>query len=379
MNERLIIGTIIVLILAGAAIYIGIQPTGYITAPTVENKIVIGTIQPLTGSAASIGQNVRAAIEVAVEEVNAEGGINGKRLEIVFEDGKCDAGSALTAVKKLVNVDKVPAIVGPTCSSETIAAAPTAEEAGVVILSNCSSNPAITDAGDYIFRDFPSDNFQAKIAAELAYNELKAKKVALLTCLSDWCAGIREVFRENYPSLGGEIVADEKFEQEAKDLRTQLLKIREADPDLIYFVAYANEAIVGIKQAKELGLEATMLGADAWNDQHIWDSTQGANEGTMFTTVYAPLNEEFKKAMREKTGSNEITDCSPQAYDAVHLIADALKKCGENGECIKEELYKVKGYQGVSGEISFDSKGDLETANYAIKVVRNGEAVEYSS
>ena len=378
MAWKYALGAIIAVILAGIAFFGLSQPTGLASLETGNEKIVIGAIQPLTGSIANIGQNARAAMEIAVEEINAKGGINGKELVVKFEDGQCEAKAAATAAKKLVEVDGVKVIIGGTCSAETMAAAPITEAGKVVQLSNCSSNPAITNAGDYIFRAYPSDSFQGEIAAKFAFDDLKARKATILSCVSEWCAGIKEVFKEKFTGLGGSIVAEEEFQMDSKDLKTQLLKIRETGPDLVYFLGYTKESAAGIKQARELGMEAKILGADAWVDPALWSSTTGSNEGVMYTTVKTPENQAFVEALEEKVGKgNGMLYCSSQSYDAVYLIAEALKKCGENSECIKEELYKVKGLNGLSGEISFDRNGDLETAEYAIHIVRNGEAVDY--
>jgi len=378
MAWKYVVVAIVVAFLAGIAFFGLGQPTGLASLEAGKERIVIGAIQPLTGSVANVGQNARAAMEIAVEEINAKGGIGGKELVVKFEDGQCDAKAAVTAAKKLVEVDGVKVIIGGTCSAETMAAAPITEAGKVVQLSNCSSNPAITNAGDYIFRVYPSDSFQGEVAAEFAFNGLKAKKAAILSCISDWCTGIKDVFREKFTGLGGNIVEEQEFQMGSKDLKTQLLKIKETGPDLVYFLGYPKESAAGIKQAKELGLDAKILGADAWVDPALWSSTTGSNEGMMYTTVKNPENQAFVEALEEKVGEgNGTLYCSSQSYDAVYLIAEALEKCGENSECIKEELYKVKGYKGFSGTISFDKNGDLETAEYSIQIVRNGEAVDY--
>ena len=377
MDMKLGLGIIAVILVAGIAFFAMNRPTGFAALPAGEGTITIGAIQPLTGSAANVGQGDRAAIELAVDEINAKGGINGKKLAILFEDGQCDAKASATAAKKLTEIDNVPAILGGACSSETMGAAPIAEKAGVVMLSNCSSNPAITNMGDYIFRAYPSDSFQGKIGAEIAFSKIGAKKIAILSCQSDWCTGIKKVFKENFLALGGQIAAEEEFAQGATDLRTQWLKVKEAAPEMVYFLAYPEETVPALRQAKELGIEVKMLGADAWGDPAIWEQLNGAGDGKMYTEPFSPLTDAFKEAMQKKTGKSDISVCSPQAYDAVYILADALKKCGGGSACIKNELYAVKGYAGVSGTIGFDPNGDLTTADYAVKIVQNGKAVDY--
>ncbi len=294
--------------------------------PSEEGPIKIGVLAPLTGDVAAVGQNLRAGVELAVEEINANGGINGRNLEVIFEDGICNAKDATNAANKLVNIDKVPVIIGGLCSSETLAAAPIAENAETVLLSPCSSSPDITDAGDYIFRDYPSDTFQGKKGAEIAYDELGSRNAAILYCLSDWCVGLDRVFKETFTGLGGSIVAEESFEQKSRDLRTQLTKIKAANPDLIYFVSYTESAVNGLKQIKELGIEIKILGADAWNDPTIPEEAGNSAEGIMYTMPFSPLTDKFETDMKAKAG--EVTICTPQAYDAVNIIADIMKKVG---------------------------------------------------
>jgi len=335
--------------------------------------IKIGFIGPLTGDAANIGQSSRAAIELATDEINKAGGINGRNLEVIYEDGQCTGQVASNAANKLINVDKVPVILGGLCSGETSSFAGAAEQAKTVVLSYCSSAPAITNAGDYIFRDYPSDLYQGAYAADYIYTNLGKKKVAVLYAKSDWGNGIKDVFSKKFKELGGTIVAEEGYEQTSRDLRTQLTKIKAVNPELVYFLGYTEASIPGIKQAKELGLNIPLFGGDAWDDTKIWQDAGTAGEGAMYTVVYTPLTEEYKNKM----GDNAATVCAPQAYDAAHLISEVMKKIGTKTEDIKNELYNTVYTQGVSSEeIKFDSNGDLVGANYIIKVVRNGKAEE---
>lgn len=346
-------------------------------APVSTEPIKIGFIGPLTGDAASIGQNVQAAVKIAVDEVNSAGGINGQPLEIIYEDGKCNGQSASSAANKLINVDKVPVILGGACSGETQAFAAAAEQAETTVLSYCSSAPAITNAGDYIFRNYPSDLYQGSFAADYLANKLGKKKAAIMYVKSDWGMGIRSVFSEAYKKAGGELVADEGYDQTSRDLRTQLAKIKSANPDVIYFLGVTESSIAGIKQAKELGLNIPIFGGDAWDDAKIWTEVGSAGEGVSYSVVSAPLNDSFKAKMKASVGNDEITACTPQAYDAVKLLAQVLKKSGAKSENIKNELYKTKYTGGVSAnQITFDKNGDVVGANYIVKTVQNGKAVE---
>jgi len=370
---KIIVGIIIAIVVIGG-IWWAVSKT---SGPTETGPIKIGFIGPLTSDVAAIGQNVRASVELAVEQINEKGGINGRNLEVIYEDGVCNAKDTTNAANKLINVDRVPVIIGGLCSSETLAAAPMAERGKTVLFSPGSSNPDITNAGDYIFRDYPSDTFQGKKGAEIAYNNLGARNVAILYCLSDWCVGLDRVFEETFTKLGGTIVAEGSFEQKSRDLRTQLTKIKNADPDLVYFVAYTESTVNGLRQIKELGIETKILGADSWDDSTILEKAGDSAEGIMYTMPFSPLTDEFKTAMEAKTGSTEVTIGAPQAYDAVNIIADIMRKVGTDSTKIKDELYKVEGYEGVSGIITLDENGDLATGNYIIKTVKDGKQVPY--
>jgi branched-chain amino acid transport system substrate-binding protein len=344
------------------------------------DAIKIGFIGPLTGDGGNIGENAKAAIEIAVAEVNEAGGIDGRELEVIYEDGQCLGKEASNAASKLINVDKVPVILGGACSGETLAFAPAAEEAKVVTLSYCSSAPAITDAGDYIFRNYPSDTFQGAHAATYAKETLDAAKVGILYVNADWGVGIKDVFKKEFEALGGEVVLEEGYDQQSRDLRTQLTKVKDADPDLVYFLGYTEASIPGIKQAAELGIAVPILGGDAWDDPKIFQEAGTAADGIKYVVPDAVLGEEFEAKLKEKVGSDEIAVCTPSAYDALKLMAQVIEKVGTDSEAIKDELYNTTYTGGVSNAtISFDENGDLKGANYVVKVVKDGVATVESS
>ena len=340
-----------------------------------NGPIKIGFIAPLTGDAASVGLNEQSAVELAVDEVNKAGGINGRPIQMIYEDGQCSGTPASDAANALINVDKVPVILGGACSSETMSFTAAAEQSKTVVFSPCSSNPALTNAGDYIFRDYPSDNYQGTFAANYIFTTLGKKNIAVLYTQDDWATGIRTVFESAFQKLGGTIVADESVQKSSTDLRDQLTKIKTANPELIYFPGYSIEATAGIKQARELGITAPFFGGDAWNDSSIWKGTGSAGEGSMYVEVSSPLTPAFSAEMKAKTGSDSIETCSPAAYDAVKIIAQVMNKVGTDPTAIKNALYKEIYTGGVSApQISFDSNGDLIGANYAVEVVHNGVA-----
>ena len=338
-----------------------------------EGPIKIGFIGPLTGDASSLGENARAAVTLAAQEINTEGGINGRSLEVIYEDGQCTGAVANNAAQKLINIDKVTAIIGGLCSAETSAFVPLAVSSRVPTISNCSSAPALTDAGDYFFRVYPSDSFQGVFAAEYIKNTLGKNKAAVLYTTDDWGTGLQETFKKSFEELGGEIVAVEGFAKTDRDLRTQLSKIKAANPEAVYFLGFTEASIPGIRQAKELGINVPIVGGDAWDDATIWDSVGSDGEGLRFTVVAVPEDAEFTAKLESAGGTMSI--CAPQAYDATYIYKNVIEKVGTDRQAIKDELYNVRDFQGVSGVISFDENGDLEQANYAIKIIRDGVLV----
>ena len=348
------------------------------TGNVVNNSetIKLGATLPLTGDLASFGNGEKSAMEIAVKEVNDNGGINGRKLELIIEDTKCDAKEAVSVANKLINIEKVPVLVGEICSGSVLAMAPLAEQSKIILFSTAASSPKITNAGDYIFRDYPSDSYQGKFAAEYAYNKLGKRKAGLIYMQIDYGIGVKDAFKKRFKELGGEIVSEENFAQNAKDMRTQLTKIKEASPDVIYFVGYNVEAITFIQQSKALDINTQVVSTETFDDPSIIQKVGDSANGIIFVMLDAPLSDNFKKLMKDKTGSDQILIGSPNSYDAVHIIADAMNKVGTDPTKIKNELYKIKDYQGVSGTITFDSNGDLVSANYMIKEIKNKEAIE---
>ena len=339
----------------------------------VANKepIKIGWLGPLTGDASSLGVDALGAAKIAVGEINTTGGINGRNLELVAEDGKCNPKDSASAGNKLINIDKVSVILGGLCSGETTAVVPTAEQNKVIMLSACSSAPNITTAGDYIFRTYPSDAYQGKFAADYIYNKLGKKKVAVLATLGDWGTGVKNSFVTNFNALGGDVVYQDDFTQDSRDLRTSLTKVKASNAELLYFVGYTEASNIGLRQAKELGMKLPIFGADGWDDAKI--HVNSFADGIMYTVAaVGAQGDDWKKKLSDNNVGNTV--CAPGSYNNVNIIADIMKRVGTDATAIKDELYKVKDYQGVNGSITLDQNGDLATANYDVKIVKNGKS-----
>lgn len=333
--------------------------------------IKIGFVGPLTGDVSSMGQGSKVAVEIAVAEINNVGGINGKKLEVIYEDGKCNPSAASGAVQKLVNVDKVKAIIGGLCSSETSAFVKIIMDNKVPTISYCSSAPNLSQTGKYFFRTYPSDSFQGKYAAEYAYNTLGARKIAILYHISDWGTGIKDVFVKRFTELGGEIVVTEGTAQEVRDYKTQLSKIKELSPDYIYAPLYTEGALVAIQQARDLGIKTKILGADAWDDTKFVEAVN-KNADIVYVSSTGETTQEFKDKMKTKL-DKEVTICAPQAYDAVKALEIGLKAAGTNPDSLQEAIRKVS-FIGTVGSVDFDQNGDITSAAYRVKRIQNGKS-----
>ena len=374
-KKQLIVGAVIVIVLAAFA------GACLDKQPTESEEIKIGAILPLTGEAAKYGEDAKLGIDLAVEEINAAGGIKGKKIQVVYEDSQAAPSQGVAAIQKLVTVDKVPVIIGAMASSVTLAIAPIAEENKVVLLSPASTAPQITEAGDYIFRNEVSDAYGGKAQAELTWDELGIRNVAILYINNDYGVGTIDTFKKNFESYGGNITAIEVFEQGATDFRTQLTKIKDSNPDAIFLVGY-KEVILILKQAKELGIETQILSSTMFEDPEILEKVGDLAEGVIYVYYggFDPESDEeqvetFISDLAEKYG-REPGHYTAESYDAMKLISVAIEKGGYNSEEIKNALYDIKDYQGLAGSISFDENGDVIKL-VTLKTVKDGKFVKY--
>ncbi len=346
-------------------------------AKTESDTIKLGFVGPLTGDLANMGENAQAAVGIAVDEVNKTGGVLGKQIEVVYEDDACNGATGANAVSKLINSDKVVAVVGGLCSGATLGEAPISEAAKIPQLSFCSTNPTISQAGDYIFRDVPSDLFQAKYAAEYLIKTGK-KKVVLLTSKDDWGDGLSKAFTDAFTKSGGTILMTDSFDHNAKDFKAQLLQVKAKNPDAVYFAGYTDATIAALKQAHDLSIKTQFFGADAWDDTKIWSELGTLGDGAMFTVVGSNSTDEFKAKMKAKLNKDDIVYCSNYAYDGIKVLTNAITLANStDGTAIKDALYKTNYTGGVSSKtIIFDENGDPTSAAYIVKIAKDGKASE---
>ena len=341
--------------------------------------ITIGGIGPLSGDAASYGIEFQRSAELALADVNEAWAEKGMELKIQWEDGLCSGRDASSAAQKLMDVNKVQVILGGFCSSETLAASAVTDPAGVLLFSSGSSSPDVTDAGEYVFRNWPSDSFQGELMAELA-NDLGYKSIGIITEQQDYTFGISKVLTQRFEELGGATV-EESFISDENDFKTQLTRLKGADVDVIFLNAQTpTKGEVVIKQMKELGFEGPFLINDAIGtyNQFLQNNAEYI-EGSYTATLNVDEGREGISMFKESymTAHNEEANFlgyNATTYDAVWLLANAIEAVGNDGEAVRQYLNDLSDYEGIMGPISFDENGDPQVG-HSVFMIQGGEMV----
>ena len=331
-----------------------------------QDVITIGAIMPLTGDAAAWGVPPRNGALLAVEEINKSGGINGKRLKLIIEDGACDPKSGVNAINKLIASDKPIAIVGEVCSGVTLAIAPIAQSNQIVLISPASTHPDITDLGDYVFRVIPSDALRSQIFAEYIAT-LGHKSAYVLAINNESGKGIEMNFKKFFELNGGKVIGSEFYTPDATTVKTQLTKIRQLNPDIILAISQVTDAVIVLKEAKELAIDLPLFFlTEALDDPSVIRNAGNAANGATYISFAineSKKNQEFQTAYKNRF-NEEPNLFAPEAYDAVMIIAKQLSvlmkdKKDISAKNLESILYNVSNFDGASGLISFDKNGDV--------------------
>ncbi len=295
------------------------------------NEIRIGEFGSLTGTTATFGISTKNAIDMAIEEVNAEGGIGGVTLRVIVEDDQGRPEEANTAVKKLVEQDRVIAVLGEVASSRSLAGAPNCQNAGVPMITPSSTNPKVTEVGDFIFRVCYIDPFQGRVAATFSVDTLKAKTAGILRDIkNDYSVGLANYFDTTFTSMGGRIVADESYSEGDIDFKAQLTAIKAKSPDVIFVPGYYTEVGLIARQARELGYNKPLVGGDGWVSDRLVDIGGDALEGCYFVNHFWQGSEDqavqsFISTYKQKFGSSPDA-LAALGYDAARFLFAALKQ-----------------------------------------------------
>jgi branched-chain amino acid transport system substrate-binding protein len=348
--------------MAGMALVTGCtKPAGEGAAETIK----IGEFASLTGKEAAFGQSSHKGTQLAIDEINAAGGLLGKQIELITEDNRSTAGESVKIAKKLITRDKVVALLGEVASGRSLEAAPIAQANQIPMVSPSSTNPKVTETGDYIFRACFIDPFQGQLLASFAQRTLEAQKVAIFSDVSaPYSVGLAQYFRDAFVAAGGQIVAEEKYSGGDKDFSAQLTAIKGKQPDAIMVPGYYNEAGLIVRQARQLGIKVSLFGGDGWEAPELLQLAGAeALQGTYYSTHFSsestePLAQKFVAAYKAKY--NETPDAmAALGYDSAMVLADAITRAGTTeGPKVREALAVTRDFPGATGLTTLNEKRD---------------------
>ena len=324
------------------------------------NEIVIGEYGSLTGTTATFGTSTKNGVDMALDAVNKAGGVLGKQVRVIVEDDQGRPEEAQTVVTKLITKDHVVAVIGEVASSRSLAAAPVAQQNSIPMISPSSTNPKVTEVGDYIFRVCFIDPFQGLVMAKFATNTLKVKNVAVLRDIkNDYSVGLADVFVENFKKMGGNIVADQSYSEGDTDFSAQLTSIKSKNPQAIFVPGYYTEVGLIARQEKKLGLNVPLLGGDGWDSPKLYEIGGEALNGSYYSNHSSmddpsPAIQKFVSEYRARFGESPDA-LAALGYDSANLLVDAIRRAGSTDAAkIRDALAQTKNFPGITGTITID-------------------------
>lgn len=345
------------------------------TANTAD-EILVGEVLSMTGAEATFGSSTANGTKLAVEEINAAGGIKGKKVRVITLDNQGKPEEAATAVTKLITQNKVQVILGEVASSRSLAMAPIAQNYKIPMVSPSSTNPKVTEVGDYIFRVCFIDPFQGQVMAKFALENLKIKRVAVLRDVkNDYSIGLADFFISTFKAGGGEIVADQSYSAQDIDFKAQLTAIKAKKPQAIFVPGYYTDVgLIALQAKKDVGLNVPLLGGDGWDSPKLTEVAGNALDGSYFSNHYSsedksPHVQSFIAKFKEKFGV--VPDgLAAMGYDGAKVYFDALNRAATSSTSdVRAALAATKGFQGVTGVISMDEKRNPVKSAVVIKIV----------
>lgn len=341
-----------------------------------SDVIKIGEYGSFTGSEATFGVSTNEGLKLAIKEKNAAGGIKGKKIQLISYDNQGKPEEARAMVQRLITQDQVLAVIGEVASTRSLAAAPVAQQYKVPMISPSSTNPQVTEIGDYIFRVCFIDPFQGLVMAKFARENLKKSRVAILKDVkSDYSTGLSDVFEREFKAMGGEIVGTESYASNDTDFKAQLTQIRGKKPDAIFVPGYYTEVGMISRQARQLGLkDVPLLGGDGWDSEKLWEIGGEAIKGSYFSNHYttesdSPKVVEFIKRYREEYKGKTPDGLAALGYDAGQILMAAIERAPElTPKAIRDEIAKTKDFVGVTGQISINEQRNAMKSAVVVQV-----------
>jgi branched-chain amino acid transport system substrate-binding protein len=340
-----------------------------------RTTIKIGYYGDLSGPTYNFGESAKNGLIMAADEINGLGGIDGRKIDVVIEDDQGSPERAAKLASKLINQDKVIAVVAGGISGASLAAAPRAQALKIPFITTSSTDPAVTRTGDYIFRVCYIDPFQGEVMAKFAANQLKARKAAVMVDFNNpYSRGLSEFFELSFTKLGGQIVSKQSYAQGDPDYKGQLSTIRVAEPDVIYIPGYYGDVGIIAKQARQLGLTQPLLGGDGWDAPELWQLGGDALNNSFITSHYsvgdpAPPIQKFVHDYKQLYGNLDPDSHAALAYDAMHVVAEAIQRAGTTDAVkLREALAQTKNFPGVTGMISMNADRDAVKPAVVLKL-----------
>lgn len=346
------------------------------TQTSQKETIKIGAILPLTGPVSSYGNAVSNGIKLAVDEINAKGGVLGKQVEVIYKDDQGDSDKTKAAFEQLASDGNVTSIIGAVTSKSSLAITGEAQAKHIVMISPTSTNDAVTNAGDYIFRACYNDSYQGEVVANFAVNNLKVKRAAVLYDANNtYCKDLSKKFIDTLGTLGAEVVANESYNTGDKDLSTQIKKIKASNPDVIFVPDYSNVIPDIAKQIKNNGISAPLLGADGWDG--VTDNGGDELVGSYYSNHFSadandPLVKVFVKVYQNKY--NSVPNAfAALGYDSFNILAQAIQSAGSTeADKIKDSLKNTNG-KFVTGNIRFDENRNPRKSAVMLKIDKGND------
>ena len=339
-----------------------------------SKEIVIGHFASMTGSTAHFGQDTDRAIRLAVDEANAAGGVLKKQVRVVTLDDRGDSAEAANAVSRLIDVEKVNALLGEVQSSLSLAGGRVAQRRKVIMVSPSSTNPKVTEVGDHVFRVCFIDPFQGKVMATYARNTLKMDKVAILKDVkSDYSIGLADAFKKAFTALGGAIVVEQSYSASDTDFSAQLTAIKASKAQAIFVPGYYAEVGAIARTKDRLGLKIPLLGGDGWDSPDLYKIGGAAIDGSYFSNHFDPgvatsKAQKFIGDFKKKYGV-EPTGLGALGYDAAAVLFAAMERARSvEPEAVRVALSQTKGFVGVTGTITIDAHRDAQKSAVVLKI-----------
>lgn len=380
MSKKISLMLVFVLVLS---MFAGCSKKAASDSANSAKTIKVGLNYELSGSTATYGQSLVEGIELAVHQINSNGGVLGKQLELVKVDNKSDNAEAANVSTRLATRDKVVAILGPATSGNVKAASPAANQNKIPLISASATADDVTvdsngKVREYIFKTCFSDSFQGVAMANFAYSDLSLKNAAVLVdSASDYSKGLVKCFKEKYSELGGKVVTEQAYQTKDTDFKAVLTKIKASNPDILFVPGYYEEVGLIVKQARELGLNVPVLGGDGYDSPKLAEiAGKSALNDVYFTNHYSSDDtsaEVTKLKDAFKTKYNKVPDAfNALGYDLAYFLADAIKRAGAADPVkIKDALASTKDFKGVTGTLSIDANHNPVKA-VTILQVKNG-------